>query len=185
MKAAPEIASDVRAYGLHPALLDACLHLIGAALPEAGMKLREPFLLLNVDSIAVHDRLPDEFWTHIVLDVAAVKDLEKIETFRADLTLLDDAGRVIAELRGERLELLAVVRGLEALPQPSRVTLVTPNVSMIGVSADASSTPGASSPAASPLLSGSKWALPHATSANRTTHRFCTTVANHDRERLA
>jgi|GEM_PF-1928043 ribonuclease HI len=29
------------------------------------------------------------------------------------------------EMRGERLELLAVVRGLEALEQPSRVTLVT------------------------------------------------------------
>ncbi|MBI3837484.1 MAG: hypothetical protein HY288_06080 [Planctomycetia bacterium] len=29
--------------------------------------------------------------------------------------------------RGERLELLAVVRGLEALAQPSRVTLVTPS----------------------------------------------------------
>ena len=31
------------------------------------------------------------------------------------------------EARGERLELLAVVRGLEALAQPSRVTLVTPS----------------------------------------------------------
>ena len=31
------------------------------------------------------------------------------------------------EIHGERLELLAVVRGLEALPQPSRVTLVTPS----------------------------------------------------------
>ena len=30
-------------------------------------------------------------------------------------------------IRGERLELLAVVRGLEALEQPSRVTLVTPS----------------------------------------------------------
>src|ERR1700675_2385798 len=29
--------------------------------------------------------------------------------------------------RGERVELLAVVRGLEALAQPSRVTLVTPS----------------------------------------------------------
>jgi ribonuclease HI len=29
--------------------------------------------------------------------------------------------------RGERLELLAVVRGLEALDQPSRVTLITPS----------------------------------------------------------
>jgi len=31
------------------------------------------------------------------------------------------------EVQGERLELLAVVRGLEALEQPSRVTLVTPS----------------------------------------------------------
>lgn len=31
------------------------------------------------------------------------------------------------EVQGERLELLAVVRGLEALPRPARVTLVTPS----------------------------------------------------------
>ena len=31
------------------------------------------------------------------------------------------------DMQGERLELLAVVRGLEALPEPSRVTLVTPS----------------------------------------------------------
>lgn len=31
------------------------------------------------------------------------------------------------EVRGDRLDLLAVVRGLEALDQPSRVTLVTPS----------------------------------------------------------
>jgi len=31
------------------------------------------------------------------------------------------------EAKGERLELLAVVRGLEALPRPARVTLVTPS----------------------------------------------------------
>jgi ribonuclease HI len=30
-------------------------------------------------------------------------------------------------INGERLELLAVVRGLEAIPQPARVTLVTPS----------------------------------------------------------
>jgi ribonuclease HI len=31
------------------------------------------------------------------------------------------------DVRGERLELLAVVRGLEALPAPARVTLITPS----------------------------------------------------------
>lgn len=36
-----------------------------------------------------------------------------------------EADEVEHDIRGERLELLAVVRGLEALAQPSRVTLVT------------------------------------------------------------
>ena len=44
----------------------------------------------------------------------------------------DGAKRVVADdvepdVRGERLELLTVVRGLEALDQPSRVTLMTPS----------------------------------------------------------
>lgn len=44
----------------------------------------------------------------------------------------DGSGRLSADdvepdVQGERLELLAVVRGLEALDQPSRVTLVTPS----------------------------------------------------------
>jgi ribonuclease HI len=38
-----------------------------------------------------------------------------------------EAGDFEPNLRGERLELLAVVRGLEALDQPSHVTLVTPS----------------------------------------------------------
>lgn len=38
-----------------------------------------------------------------------------------------EAGDDEPDVRGERLELLAVVRGLEALDQPSRVTLVTPS----------------------------------------------------------
>jgi ribonuclease HI len=43
----------------------------------------------------------------------------------ADGSATLEANDTEPELRGERLELLAVVRGLEALEQPSRVTLVT------------------------------------------------------------
>ena len=48
------------------------------------------------------------------------------------LERIDGSDRVEATdiepgVRGERLQLLAVVRGLEALEQPSRVTLVTPS----------------------------------------------------------
>jgi hypothetical protein len=38
------------------------------------------------------------------------------------------AGDVEPEVRGERLELLAVVRALEALEHPARITLMTPSV---------------------------------------------------------
>ncbi|HEX3996965.1 MAG TPA: RNase H family protein [Pirellulales bacterium] len=52
--------------------------------------------------------------------------------WRFVLQSLDGSSRLEAAdaepaLGGERLELLAVVRGLEALEQPSRVTLVTPS----------------------------------------------------------
>jgi len=53
--------------------------------------------------------------------------------WRFVLRSADGTARLAAEdiepaVRGERLELLAVVRGLEALDQPSRVTLITPSV---------------------------------------------------------
>lgn len=52
--------------------------------------------------------------------------------WRFVLQLLDgteqfEAADAEPDAQGERLELLAVVRGLEALAQPSRVTLVTPS----------------------------------------------------------
>jgi ribonuclease HI len=51
---------------------------------------------------------------HFVLE--PVEGGEKIEAADAEI-----------QFPGERLELLAVIRGLEALEQPSRVTLVTPS----------------------------------------------------------
>ena len=53
--------------------------------------------------------------------------------WRFQLQSIDDGGHPLSvtanepDLDQERLELLAVVRGLEALEQPSRVTLVTPS----------------------------------------------------------
>ena len=45
----------------------------------------------------------------------------------ADGSAILEAADAEPDAHGERLELLAVVRGLEALDQPSRVTLVTPS----------------------------------------------------------
>jgi ribonuclease HI len=53
--------------------------------------------------------------------------------WRFVLRTTDGSQRLVADdvepdVRGERLELLTVVRGLEALDQPSRVTIVTPSL---------------------------------------------------------
>ena len=52
--------------------------------------------------------------------------------WRFVLEAADGSARLVADdvepnLRGERLQLFTVVRGLEALGQPSRVTLLTPS----------------------------------------------------------
>src|SRR5688572_11721238 len=69
------------------------------------------------------------------------KDVERVTESESDQTVghwrfvlesVDGREKLEADdeeplTQGERLELLAVVRGLEALDQPSRVTLVTPS----------------------------------------------------------
>ena len=48
-----------------------------------------------------------------------------LERIGSDLRVVESD--VEPDVKGERLQLLAVIRGLEALDQPSRVTLVTPS----------------------------------------------------------
>src|SRR5690606_28529004 len=52
---------------IHPALLDACLHVIGAALPGGGAESGEPFLLIGVDRIWFFERPATELWASIRL----------------------------------------------------------------------------------------------------------------------
>jgi ribonuclease HI len=72
------------------------------------MSIPTPHFLLFSDSKS--DRRQGD-WRFVLQSVDGAEKLE-----------VEDAE---PEIRGERLELLAVVRGLEALEQPSRVTLIT------------------------------------------------------------
>src|SRR4249919_2815467 len=72
------------------------------------MSVRSPHFLLFSEARRLRNR-PD--W-HFVIEAA-------------DGSATFEAADSEPETQGERLELLAVVRGLEALDQPSRVTLVT------------------------------------------------------------
>ncbi len=79
-------------------------------IPIHAMKIPAPHFLLFSESHPKSDRGD---WRFVL---QSVDGLDKIE-----------AADVEPRMQGERLELLTVVRGLEALEQPSRVTIVTPS----------------------------------------------------------
>jgi ribonuclease HI len=74
------------------------------------MSIPAPHFLLFSDT---NGRQQDGHWRFLLKSADGSAELE--------------AADAEPETQGERLELLAVVRGLEALEQPSRVTLVTPS----------------------------------------------------------
>ncbi|HEY9229919.1 MAG TPA: type I polyketide synthase, partial [Gemmatimonadaceae bacterium] len=94
------LADAAESYALHPALLDACFHVIGAALPGAGATLNAAFLLMHVERIRLHRRPGMAFWNHVVVRGAERLDVATQETFSADLRLFDDDGALLAELEG-------------------------------------------------------------------------------------
>jgi ribonuclease HI len=77
------------------------------------MSAPEPhFLLYSASAPADPDGQPGD-WRFVLESIDGSSKIEIVDTE--------------PEVRGERLELLAVVRGLEAIDEPARVTLVTPS----------------------------------------------------------
>jgi acyl transferase domain-containing protein len=95
VRAPDAAAAELGRFGLHPALLDACLQVLAAALPESAV--RDPYLPLSFDTLAQFGAAPPEVWSHVTLP-APESDLS--DTLRADIRILDDAGVLIAEARG-------------------------------------------------------------------------------------
>jgi acyl transferase domain-containing protein len=89
---------------VHPALLDACLHLIGAALPNLARGLEDAFLLLGIDRLEYLHSPGRAFWNYIEVQPADRADLGARETFRADLRLIDDSGHTCLRLQGLQLK---------------------------------------------------------------------------------
>jgi len=89
---------------IHPALLDSCLHLIGAALPAGGAELQEPFILMGLDRLRFFERPGEEFWAHVRLQPAPGGGaIELREAFAADLRLYASDGRLLGVAEGLRL----------------------------------------------------------------------------------
>jgi acyl transferase domain-containing protein/acyl carrier protein len=115
-----ELPGDLSAaaYQLHPALLDACLQVLGAAFPENGGD--SLYLPVGVETLQIYQHAAhQQVWCQI--QSLQAKDANQ-NSLTADLLLLDEAGRVVAQLSGfalRRITQKAFHRALQkALPQP-------------------------------------------------------------------
>ena len=92
-----DVAGDAAAYRLHPALLDAAMQVLGAAVPrqlaDAG---GETYLPVSLGRCQVYATGATGGWSHVRL---TRPEGQNPDGFSADVRLLDDNGQVIAEVR--------------------------------------------------------------------------------------
>jgi acyl transferase domain-containing protein/acyl carrier protein len=103
---APQVGDEHEHYPIHPGLIDASFQVVGAALPPTGdtFHLYVPFGLDEFrlrQTVRRHHDSDRPIWGHARLRKGADPDEE---TFTADVWLLDDDGRVVAESQGLHLK---------------------------------------------------------------------------------
>ncbi len=105
------IATEAPAYGIHPAMLDACFHLLGA--PLSASIEQTSYLLIAIERFQIYARPGGQLWNHTVLRPGYEK---AGETFTGDIRLYNDDGYLVAEALGLHLKLA----GREALLRATR-----------------------------------------------------------------
>jgi phthiocerol/phenolphthiocerol synthesis type-I polyketide synthase C len=96
------LESEANAYHVHPALLDACLQVMAAALPGQGVYAvgSDSYLPSGVASMRVYGRPGSRLWCHTALRSGAALGRETLE---GDIRVLDETGEITAEVLGLRL----------------------------------------------------------------------------------
>lgn len=104
---------------LHPALLDACFQVTLAALPVPSRSGRAQgaYLPVSVERLRLHAPPPPRAWSHVRLREASR------DALTADIVILDDDGRVHAEVTGFRCN--AVAGGAEGASALDDLLFVT------------------------------------------------------------
>jgi polyketide synthase 12 len=98
------VEGEAAEHHLHPAVLDAALQLLGAAVPTDVMAAQgnQVFLPVHMDRVRVHGKPAANYWAHAVLHA----DASSGDTLEGDVSLLDDSGNVIASVTGFKLRRL-------------------------------------------------------------------------------
>ena len=130
------IGADLERYRVHPALLDACLHVIQGAMREGDRQ--GTFLPVGIAEVRVRRAIGPSAWSH-----ARIRKLGRSP--EVDITVFDDEGRIAVELRGFRLQLLEAPRspGIAASPDDWLYELSWPAAPVEG---DASRPSGSAAP---------------------------------------
>jgi acyl transferase domain-containing protein/NAD(P)-dependent dehydrogenase (short-subunit alcohol dehydrogenase family)/acyl carrier protein len=103
----------------HPALLDASGHAMAAARPLTAPGDEGVFVLGGIDEVRFHQQPPASLFSH-----ARLLPSPREDSFVADIDIRADDGRLIAEMRGLRLQYLA--GHAPALLNPDTEDSVTP-----------------------------------------------------------
>lgn len=90
---------------MHPAVLDACFHAVGAALQAPGVRIAHPFLLAHIERISMYKPLPGAFWAHVAIDGDVAQGIRN-GVVRATMTLVNDTGEVLVRFDGLQLNQL-------------------------------------------------------------------------------
>jgi acyl transferase domain-containing protein/acyl carrier protein len=104
------LAAELGQYRLHPALLDACFQVVGAALPDPG-QAGEVYLPVGLERLDFYQSPALPLWCY-----AQVQSLAD-SVILANLTLLDGRGQVSARLSGLRIQ-RAPAQALQRIVKP-------------------------------------------------------------------
>ncbi|MEM7538931.1 MAG: beta-ketoacyl synthase N-terminal-like domain-containing protein, partial [Chloroflexota bacterium] len=112
----PALLEQLETYHLHPAVLDACLHILGAIMPA------ESYLPMLVERLQIYRRPEAEVWSYACLHPQTMPNGES-ETPSADLVvgdiyLFDTAGHLVAVMLGttfKRVDTTQLMHNLKPL----------------------------------------------------------------------
>ena len=92
------VKAELDQFGIHPALLDACIQVVGAAAnrSQSGDADRSLFMPLGLESFRLYSAPTGKLWSVAVLEESASGG----ETIKAHIRVADEQGRLVAELRG-------------------------------------------------------------------------------------
>lgn len=99
------LLAEAEAYHVHPVLLDAAIQVLAVTLLNAEEQSagKYTYLPVGLDSLRVYGRLQTPLWSHAVLQPRHALGVDMVA---GNVSLLDEAGQLLAELQGLRLKRL-------------------------------------------------------------------------------